>query len=137
MLSQMVLLINAGMPLRDTLKKVSEGKEDICLYKEIHILLNDINNSMSELEAIKAFSDRCNILEIKKFSTTVLQNLEKGSEGLGGILAEMSNTIWMERSNKVRQMGEAASSKLMIPIMIIFIGILLMVMVPIFSSIGF
>ena len=114
----MVLLINAGMPLRDTLKKVSEGKEDICLYKEIHILLNDINNSMSELEAIKAFSDRCNILEIKKFSTTVLQNLEKGSEGLGGILAEMSNTIWMERSNKVRQMGEAASSKLMIPIMI-------------------
>lgn len=133
----MVLLINAGMPLRDTLKKVSEGKEDICLYKEIHILLNDINNSMSELEAIKAFSDRCNILEIKKFSTTVLQNLEKGSEGLGGILAEMSNTIWMERSNKVRQMGEAASSKLMIPIMIIFIGILLMVMVPIFSSIGF
>ena len=92
---------------------------------------------MSELEAIKAFSDRCNILEIKKFSTTVLQNLEKGSEGLGGILAEMSNTIWMERSNKVRQMGEAASSKLMIPIMIIFIGILLMVMVPIFSSIGF
>ena len=79
---------------------------------------------MSELEAIKAFSDRCNILEIKKFSTTVLQNLEKGSEGLGGILAEMSNTIWMERSNKVRQMGEAASSKLMIPIMIIFIGIL-------------
>ena len=63
----MVLLINAGMPLRDTLKKVSEGKEDICLYKEIHILLNDINNSMSELEAIKAFSDRCNILEIKKF----------------------------------------------------------------------
>ena len=137
MLSQMVLLINAGMPLRDTLKKVSEGKEDICLYKEIHILVNDINNSMSELEAIKAFSDRCNILEIKKFSTTVLQNLEKGSEGLGGILAEMSNTIWMERSNKVRQMGEAASSKLMIPIMIIFIGILLMVMVPIFSSIGF
>ena len=129
MLSQMVLLINAGMPLRDTLKKVSEGKEDI--------FLNDINNSMSELEAIKAFSDRCNILEIKKFSTTVLQNLEKGSEGLGGILAEMSNTIWMERSNKVRQMGEAASSKLMIPIMIIFIGILLMVMVPIFSSIGF
>ena len=82
MLSQMVLLINAGMPLRDTLKKVSEGKEDICLYKEIHILLNDINNSMSELEAIKAFSDRCNILEIKKFSTTVLQNLEKEAKVL-------------------------------------------------------
>jgi len=137
MLSQMVLLINAGMPLRDTLKKVSEGKEDICLYKEIHIMLNDINNGMSEYEAIKAFSDRCNILEIKKFTTTILQNLEKGSAGLGGILAEMSNTIWLERSNKVRQMGEAASSKLMIPIMIIFIGILLMVMVPIFSSIGF
>lgn len=137
MLSQMVLLINAGMPLRDTLRRVSEGKETACLYKEINITLNDINNGMSEFEALRAFSDRCNIFEIKKFTTTILQNLEKGSSELGDILAEMSNTIWLERSNKVRQMGEAASSKLMIPIMIIFIGILLMVMVPIFSSISF
>ncbi len=137
MLSQMVLLINAGMPLRDTLRRVSEGKETACLYKEINITLNDINNGMSEFEALRAFSDRCNILEIKKFTTTILQNLEKGSSELGDILAEMSNTIWLERSNKVRQMGEAASSKLMIPIMIIFIGILLMVMIPIFSSISF
>lgn len=136
MLSQMVLLINAGMTLRDTLKKVSEGKEE-CLYKEIGITLNDINNGMSEFEALKAFSDRYNILEIKKFTTTILQNLEKSGSELGNILAEMSSTIWLERSNKVRQMGEAASSKLMIPIMIIFIGILLMVMVPIFSSISF
>lgn len=136
MISQMVLLINAGMPLRDALRRVSDGKET-CLYKEIKIMLKDIDNGMSEYEAMKAFSDRCNLLEIKKFTTTVLQNLEKGSSGLGSILAEMSNTIWLERSNKVRQMGEAASSKLMIPIMIIFIGILLMVMVPIFSSIGF
>lgn len=137
MLSQIVLLINAGMPLRDTLKKVSEGKEGLSLYKEINITLNDINNGMSEFEALKVFSDRCNLLEIKKFTTTILQNLEKGSSELGSILAEMSSTIWLERSNKVRQMGEAASSKLMIPIMIIFIGILLMVMVPIFSSISF
>jgi len=136
MLSQMVLLINAGMPLRDTLKKVSEGKEE-CLYQEINIMLSDINNGMSEFEALKAFSDRCNILEIKKFTTTILQNLEKGSSELGSILAEMSGTIWLERSNKVRRMGEAASSKLMIPIMIIFIGILLMVIVPIFSNISF
>lgn len=137
MLSQMVLLINAGMPLRDTLKRVSAGKEKTSLYKEINITLNDINNGMSELEALRAFSDRCNILEIKKFTTTILQNLEKGSSELGDILAEMSNTIWLERSNKVRQMGEKASSKLMIPIMIIFIGILLMVMIPMFSSISF
>lgn len=137
MLSQMVLLINAGMPLRDTLKRVSTGKEKTSLYKEINIMLNDINNGTSEFEALRAFSDRCNILEIKKFTTTILQNLEKGSSELGDILAEMSSTIWLERSNKVRQMGEAASSKLMIPIMIIFIGILLMVMIPMFSSISF
>lgn len=136
MLSQIVLLINAGMPLRDTLRRVSEGK-DSRIYKEVQIMLKEIDNGSSEYEAMKAFSDRCNMLEIKKFTTTVLQNLQKGSAELGGILAEMSSTLWIERSNNVRQMGEKASSKLMIPIMIIFAGILLMIIVPIFSGIGF
>lgn len=136
MLSQIVLLINAGMPLRDTLRRVSEGK-DGRIYKEVQIMLSEIDNGSSEYEAMRAFSDRCNMLEIKKFTTTVLQNLQKGSAELGTILAEMSSTLWIERSNNVRQMGEKASSKLMIPIMIIFAGILLMIIVPIFSSIGF
>ncbi len=136
MLSQLALLVNAGMPLRQAMEKTSTGKKGR-IYQEIQITLNEISNGFSEYEALKHLSERCNLLEVKRFTTTVLQNLQKGSSQLANTLKDMSNQVWLERSNHVKQVGAAASSKLMIPIMIIFIGILLMVIVPIFSSISF
>lgn len=136
MLSQLALLVNAGMTLRQAMERSSTGKEGR-LYQEMQITLREINNGVSEYEALRNLSERCNLLEIKRFTTAVLQNLQKGSGRLAAALKEMSEQVWLERSNQVRQMGAAASSKLMIPIMIIFIGVLLMVMVPVFSSVGF
>lgn len=136
MLSQLALLVNAGMPLRQAMERASQGKSGR-IYQELQITLHEIGNGASEYEALKGLSERCNLLEIKRFTTTVLQNLQKGSGQLAETLMEMSEQVWLERSNHVRQLGAAASSKLMIPIMIIFIGILLMVIVPIFSNISF
>lgn len=136
MLSQLALLVNAGMTLRQAMERSSAGKEGR-LYQEIQITLKEINNGISEYEALRDLSERCNLLEIKRFTTAVLQNLQKGSGHLAAALKEMSGQVWLERSNHVRQMGAAASSKLMIPIMIIFIGVLLMVLVPVFSSVSF
>lgn len=136
MLSQLALLVNAGMPLRQAMEKISSGKEGR-IYQEIQITLSEISNGTSEYEALKHLSERCNLLEVKRFTTTVLQNLQKGSSQLANTLKDMSNQVWLERSNHIKQVGAAASSKLMIPIMIIFIGILLMVIVPIFTSISF
>ena len=42
----------------------------------------------------------------------------------------------MTRQHKVRQQGETASNKLLIPIGIMFIGILIIVIVPVFASFG-
>ena len=49
-------------------------------------------------------------------------------------LKYMNDESWEEKKHRAKRKGEVAGSKLMIPVMIMFVGILLMVIVPIFAN---
>ena len=49
---------------------------------------------------------------------------------------EQSREIWNIRRNLIKQQGEKAASKLLIPICVMFVGILIMIIVPIFTNLG-
>lgn len=132
-LSQMALLVNAGMPLREVLETSAKGRDGI-LAVEMKNLTDDIKNGIPEYEALRSFADRCGTDEVRKLSTLIIQNIRKGSSELAQILLELSGQIWRDRVSHVKEQGEKASAKLLIPIMIIFIGILMMIMVPMMSG---
>ncbi len=52
------------------------------------------------------------------------------------MLMDQSKEVWGAKKQYVRRQGEKAASKLMIPICIMFIGILIMILVPIFTNLG-
>ena len=66
----------------------------------------------------------------------MIQGLEKGNKELAYLLADMSSEMWETRKQAVVRQGELASGKLMIPMLIMFAGILVMVLVPVFSNLG-
>ena len=132
-LSQMALLINAGLTLRETVEIIAY-KGNGPLNREFQIMLKDISNGLSDVEALQALANRCEIAEVRKLTSTILQNLQKGGNELAKSLIAMSNEVWKARIGNAREEAEKASSKLLLPIMIIFGGILLMVIVPMFIS---
>lgn len=132
-LSHMALLINAGMTLRETVEVIAY-KGNGPLTREFQVMVRDIGNGMSDEEALKALADRCEIAEVRKLTSTILQNLQKGGNELAKNLIAMSSEVWKARISNAREVAEKASSKLLLPIMIIFGGILLMVIVPMFIS---
>lgn len=133
--SQMALLINAGMPLREALT-LSANKEDSILSQEIRVLISDMENGIADYTALDQFAARCGVDSVRKFSSLVSQNIKKGSSELADSLLALSTEIWRNRVSSVRMEGEKASTKLLIPILIIFAGIMMMVVVPMFSGIG-
>ena len=133
MLSKLTLLVNSGMVMRDAWVKVAEG-EDRILYQEMRITAQEMQNGVSDYEAYRNFADRCSIKEIRRFSSTMMQNLQKGNSEIAFFLKEMSNEMWEEKKHLVKRKGEAANSKLLIPIGMIFVGILIMIMVPAFMN---
>lgn len=133
--SKLALLTNAGMIMHEAWEEVAyTGDSEI--YKEMQITVNQMNNGVSEIDAMFNFGSRCVVPEIKKFTSTIVQGLSKGNSELIMMLQEQSKEVWALKKQNVRRQGEKASSKLMLPMMIMFVGILIMVVVPIFANLG-
>lgn len=134
-LSQMALLINAGMPLREVVETASR-KQGGVLYEEMRVLNDDIRNGVPEYEAMREFADRCGVDEVRKLSSLIIQNVRKGNSELAAAMMELSGEVWHRRTSQVKELGEKASTGLLIPILIIFGGIIVMVVIPIFRNMG-
>ncbi|MEY8338316.1 type II secretion system F family protein [Lachnospiraceae bacterium 62-35] len=133
MLSKMALLINSGMVMREAWNKVAETG-DRALYQEMRITTQEMMNGASELDAYRNFAERCSVKEIRKMTSTLIQNMQKGNKEITYFLSEMSAELWEEKKNLVKQKGETAGTKLLLPIGMIFIGILILIIVPIFMN---
>lgn len=132
--SKLALLVNAGMILKEAWVSVAETGGDTELYREMRTVVVEMNNGYAEADALYRFGHRCTVPEIKKFTSTVMQGLTKGNNELAIMLTQQSKEIWNLKQQNVRRAGEKASSKLMLPICMIFVGILIMVIVPIFTN---
>lgn len=134
-ISKLALLTNAGMIFREAWDEVAYTG-DRALYKEMQKAVDEMNNGFAEVDALSRFGARCVVPEIKKFTSTVVQGITKGNSELAVMLLNQSKEVWNLRRQMIRRQGEKASSKLLIPIMIMFVGILIMVLIPIFANLG-
>lgn len=131
--STIALLVNAGMVLREAWDIVAYSGETE-MHAQMQKVSEDRNNGISESDALSAMSRRCATPEISKFISMVIQGLDKGSSDLAYTLREQSDEMWELKQQKLLQEGEKASGKLLIPIMVMFIGILIMIMMPIMAN---
>lgn len=134
-LSKLTLLVNSGMVLRDAWKRTAFTGTRV-LYQEMQNTTVEIQNGVMEIDAYKNFADRCSVKEVRKFTSLIIQNLQKGNEELAYFLSGMADEMWETKKNEVKQKGEKANTKLLIPILLIFIGILMLILVPVMSGLG-
>lgn len=131
--AELALLINAGMIMKEAWDVVAvQGEGEI--FDQMKTTMADIENGTSEAEAYQTFGTNCVVPEIKKFSSTMVQGLLKGNRELAEMIKQQSGEVWKIKQHLVKQQGEKAASKLLIPILIMFIGILIMIIVPIFAN---
>lgn len=132
-LSKLTLLVNSGMMLREAWRTVAESGDGV-IYDEMRFTIDEIHQGVSELEAYQHFSDRCELKEIKRFTSSIVQNMVKGNAELAKFLREISDEMWNEKKAIAKRKGEAADSKLLIPTLLIFAGILALIMVPMLAG---
>ena len=133
--SKLALLTNAGMILREAWQEVAFAGTGV-IYTEMQTAVNEMNNGVADIDAIYNFGTRCIIPEIKKFTSTIIQGMTKGNSELTAMMQEQSKEVWQLKKQIVRREGEKAASKLLIPICIMFVGILVMILIPIFTNLG-
>lgn len=131
LVTTLVLLINAGMTMNRAWEKIcTETKKSSPLFEELRTTYMQIQGGKAEAEAYEEFARRCKVKEVTKFISLIIQNLKKGSGDLIPLLRLQSEECWELRKMRAKQLGEEASAKLIAPMMIMFVGILMIVILP-------
>lgn len=133
--SKLALLTNAGAILREAWKQVAYGGEGL-IYDEMQLTVEDMENGVSDADAIYKFGVRCVVLEAKKFATTIIQGLSKGNAELSLMMQQQSSELWHTKQQLVKRQAEEAASKLLLPMAVMFVGVLIMIIVPLFTNMG-
>lgn len=136
LVSQMTLLVVAGLEVNRAWKISSVGGRGT-LYEEMCRVNLDIDNNVAPMEAYSRFITRCNNKYATKLATAIMQNLTKGNSEIAGVFRRLNGESWSEYRHSARRMSEVVQSKLFIPTMLMFAGILIMVIVPVMSGFSF
>ncbi len=131
--STMAILVNSGMVLRNVWNMIA-GNGKGALYDMMQDTANNMKNGYSDSDAIYLFGRMSNSVEIKKFTSALLQSMEKGGAELSDFLTKQSSEMWNMKRQRMLQMGEKAATKLLIPIVLIFVGIIIIVMTAAFAG---
>ena len=129
----LALLINSGMVIREAwATTAASGKGEI--YRLMGRALEQMDNGASAVDAIYDFGNYADSAEVRKFVSSIIQGVEKGGADLSNILIKRSAEQWEYKRQVMLQRGETAASKLLLPIGMMFAGLLVVVVVPMASS---
>ncbi|MBP2000557.1 tight adherence protein C [Paenibacillus shirakamiensis] len=137
LLSKIILLVGAGETVQKAIRLCldrKKGQAEHPLYKELFQMSREMDSGYSFQQAIEAFSKRCAIQEVSSFSTAVLLNFKRGGQDFVLCLKDLSYTLWEKRKAVSRTRGEQASSKLVFPMVLLFVIIVILMGAPAFMA---
>lgn len=143
--SKLNILSGSGMSIlhawekivKDYEKKVENGSTNRRFaYEEMKITYYEIKSGESESNAYSNFGKRCNIHEYLKLGALLEQNVRKGAKGLAKMLEAEANQAFEQRKNLAKKLGEEAGTKLLMPMIGMLAIVMIIVLIPAFTSFG-
>lgn len=132
-ISKLALLVNSGTTMHEAWNLVAFGKEGV-LYDLMRRSCEDMDNGRAEIDAIYDFGARSNSPDTKKFTSSLIQSIEHGGGELPNFLANQSSELWGQHRQRLLQKGEQAASALLMPISLMFFGVMMLVIAAAMQS---
>lgn len=132
-LSTIVLLVNAGESVNRAwirCVEVRPHKAKSPLYIELAQAVHELEMNVSFTKVMEDFSKRCALHEVSLFTSAILLNHKRGGSDFVAALHSLSLELWQRRKSVARTLGEEASSKLVFPMVLIFVVVMVIVAMP-------
>lgn len=140
--NKFVLLINAGMTIKQAWLKItddyernsqSKGKKRHA-YEEMALAARELRLGMPEGKVYELFGERTGLMQYIKLASLLVQNLKKGSRSLTQTLIYEAREAFEERKETAKRLGETAGTRLLGPMMALLLIVLMLIMIPAFMS---
>ncbi len=143
MVSKISLLLGAGMTLSGAWERIvlnyqrqleQQHTKSIEVYEQMLLSYREMQDGIGELKVYERFGERCGTPQYRKFSVLIVQNLRKGNSGLRQILEKEVSEAFALRKNQAKKAGEEASTKILLPMMMILCIVMVIILVPAFLT---
>lgn len=132
-ISKIALLVTAGMTILRAIEETANSDTNT-MCTELKRVIKDINQAATMEEAMLRLQSRCSNKYLDKMVSVVSKSYVAGNANLADNLRAINAECWLEKKHSARRMGEAVQNKLFIPTMLMFVGILIVIIVPAMSS---
>lgn len=138
---KLALYIGAGMTIRGAFQKIAMGNESPGgakpshpAYEEMLYACRELHSGVSEASAYEHFGKRTGLQEYIRLCTLLTQNLKKGNSALLERLREEADRAGEDRLQGCKRLGEEAGTKLLAPMVMMLAVVMVIIMIPAFSS---
>lgn len=132
-ISKLALIVNSGVILHDAWSVVAHGNTG-AFYDLMQMSCQEMENGKSDIDAINEFGYQTDSDEIKKFTSMLTQSVERGGGELPFFLNNQSKELWAHHRQEMLQKGEKAAGALLMPIALMFLGVMLIVIAAAMQS---
>ena len=145
MLSQMALLLGAGMTVSHAWERMVTSYENRCaqqigawqevpVYEEMRITYHQMKDGLGERLAYEQFGERIGLQVYRRLATLLVQNLRKGTAGLSRLLEKEMQNAFDEQESYTKKRGEELQTKLLLPMMLMLGLVIVIIMIPAIAS---
>ncbi len=131
--SKVALLVTAGMNIMKAIEETANSGETV-MYRELQRTIKDTQQAATVEAALVRLQCRCSNKYLDKMVTVVSKSYVAGNANLAENLRAINAECWLDKKHNSRRMGEAVQNKLFIPTMLMFVGILVVIIVPAMSG---
>lgn len=145
LINKLVLYLGAGINLRKTFQQIAvEYAEDVqqgrmkkrYMYEELIVMVNEMNAGTGEQNAYEAFAYRMENNAYTKLISLLVQNLQKGNDGLLKALSTEEANAFFLRIDNAKKQAEEAGTKLLFPMLLMLVIVMVIVMAPALYQFG-
>ena len=115
----------------------SAFRQSVSIYDLMRNACNQMNNGVSETDAIYAFGMQSNTPQIRKFAGVLIQSSDKSSANLIIFLKQQASELWSNKRQMMLKKGDEAAAKLLVPTMLILAGILIIILASALAGLNF
>ena len=126
--TKFTLFIGAGLNFNKALEK-SIGNNEFSSY--LKDASKKVNSGRSVSHAFEDIATDCRDIIINQYISCIVQSAKRGNYNIAGDLKKIMSENWNTRIGIYKKWGEELKTKLLIPMMIIFVGIMIILMAPV------
>lgn len=135
--NKLLILSGAGLSIKAAMVKISkEMEKDTVFYRELKHSVYLMEHGSTVEASMDALCDKCNMPEVRRLASVLLQNMHSGGGDVLIALRELSKELWTNRRAAAKRTAEAAGTKLLIPMMLMLLAVIVIVAAPAVMSLS-